>query len=304
MSPLPQKKTIGIALLTWRSKSHLLYCLSPLLSSPLKPRILIIDSSSNDGTVELAKKMGVETIVISQSNFNHGLTREYARKQLDTDIVVMMTPDAYAIDEEMLSKLVAPIINNQASVAYARQLPHKGAGFLESFPREFNYPSESHIRSLKDLDLYGVYTYFCSDSCAAYDNRALDKIGGFSKTVTGEDTIATAKLLQKGDRIAYVAEACVYHSHNYTLLEEFKRHFNTGYARSEFKDLLKAPGGDNARGNRYVKELFTELMKKKPALLPYAIAQVGAKWLGYQLGSLRACSQIKNLLSYLKTSEM
>ena len=35
-----------------------------MLSSPLHPRVLVVNSSSNDGTVEEAEKLGAEVLVI------------------------------------------------------------------------------------------------------------------------------------------------------------------------------------------------------------------------------------------------
>lgn len=231
-------KTVGIVIPTWNSKKHLRECLKPLLASSLNPKILCIDSSSTDGTAELAKELGAETIIIPKEEFNHGLTREKARLHLNTDIIVMMTDDAYALDNTMLEMLVEPLIQNKASIAYARQLPRKGAKFFESFPREFNYPEKSNIRSIFDLEKYGTYTFFCSNSTAAYLNSALSEIGGFPDVLFGEDTVVTAKLLRKGHKIAYVAEAQVYHSHDYTLKQEFKRYFTMGIARKSYQKLI------------------------------------------------------------------
>ncbi len=88
---------------------------------------------------------------------------------------------------EALGRLVDPLVQGLSATAYARQVPHHGAGFFEAFPREYNYPPTSHVRSLKDLSKYGVYTFFCSDSCAAYTNAALDAVGGFPRVLLGED---------------------------------------------------------------------------------------------------------------------
>ncbi len=276
--------TIGVVIPTYNAKRHLPFCLPPLLQSPLKPRVLVIDSSSHDGTVDLAKEMGVETLVIHQTEFNHGTTREKARQYLNTDIIVMVTQDAYAVDKHVLGKLIEPLISKQASAAYARQLPHDGADIFESFARDFNYPSTSHLRTINDVNTYGVYTYFCSDSCAAYSNQALNEVGGFPAVLTGEDTVVVAKMLQKGHTIAYVAEACVKHSHGYTLWQEFQRHFDTGLARKTYGHLLQAGGGDEKRGKEYVICLMNHLKQEKPTLLPYACLHVLAKWLGYRIG--------------------
>lgn len=289
--------SVGVALITHNAAHHLPYCLPNLIQSPLKPKILLVNSSSQDGTVELAKQFGIETLVIPRSSFNHGLTRELARKTLQTDIVVMVTPDAYAIDRDTLEKLVDPILNGKASLAYARQIPHENAGFFESFPRSFNYPEKSHIRSISDLETFGVYSFFFSDSFGAYLNSALDEIGGFSHVLTGEDTLACAKLLLKGHKVAYVAESEVRHSHGYSLVQEFKRHFDTGLARKEYQKWIGK--GDSKRGLCYVKTMMGELIYKKPHLIPYAFLQTLVKWTGYQVGRLSLNSPlfVKKMLS-------
>jgi rhamnosyltransferase len=277
---------VGVALITHRALKHLPSCLPPLLASSLKPKVLVVNSSSGDGTVETAEKLGASTLVVPRKEFNHGLTREKARMALGTEIVVMMTPDAYPISNDTLDKLVAPILEGKASLAYGRQIPHAGAGFWEAFPRAFNYGKESHFRSLKDKEKWGSYSFFFSDSFAAYNNKALEEAGGFSEALTGEDAVACAKLLLQGHTAAYVAEAVVRHSHHYSLKEEFKRHFDTGLARFSQKELLFFCGSDLRRGSAYASALFAAILKEKNyQWLPYAFFHLAAKWSGYQLGA-------------------
>lgn len=297
-----RRPSIGCIIPTYKAKEHLQNCLLPLINSPLKPRILVVDSSSNDGTVGLAESLGVEVITIPQSSFNHGLTREMARHKLDTDIICLLTQDAYFLNEHMLEKLVAPIIEECAKISYARQIPHQGASFFESFPRLFNYPETSQLRGLEDCCRYGVYTFFCSNSCAAYSNQALNEIGGFPKVLLGEDTIATAKILHNGHKIAYCSEAIVYHSHHYSLKEEFLRSFDTGLARKSYSHLIACGGNDEKRGAAYVTAMIKALLKNAPWLLPYAFLQTFAKWTGYTIGarSLHAPQWFKKALSSQK----
>lgn len=294
--------TIGCVIPTYKAKHHLPNCLAPLIDSPLRPRILVVDSSSNDGTVELARALGAETLVIPSAEFNHGATREMARQALSTDIICMLTQDAYLSDKNALSYLVAPLIKNQAKISYARQIPHKGASFFEAFPRHYNYPSISQLRGIGDQHEYGVYTFFCSNSCAAYLNTALDEIGGFDEVLLGEDTVAAAKLLRKGHKIAYSADAIVHHSHNYTLCEEFRRSFDTGLARKGYVSLIACESGDIKRGAGYVRAMMVQLVKTAPWLLPYAILHVLSKWTGYQIGtkSTKAPIWFKKALSSQK----
>jgi len=291
--------SIGVVVITHRAKRHLPRCLPPLIDSPLKPRVLVVNSSSNDGTVEEAERLGAETLVIPRQDFNHGQTRERARRHLDTDFVCMVTPDAYAEDERVLGTLLEPVRTGRAAVSYARQIPHEGASFLEAFPRGFNYPTSSEIRSIEDAKRYGIYTIFCSNAFAAYRNSALDEIGGFRSVLTHEDQFAVAELLRHGHRVAYVAEAVVNHSHAYKLRDEFRRYFDAGYTRSLHAHLTRAIGSDHGHGTTFTRALIKRIVAERPLLLPYAMLNTGMKWVGYQLGanSKRAPNWLKKMCS-------
>jgi rhamnosyltransferase len=277
-------KTVGVAILTYNAGADIYSCLLSIHDNATIYRCLILDSNSTDGTLALAKQFGADIYSIKKSDFNHGVTRELARKLLGTDIVVMLTQDAFVTGPESIAALVAPLLDGRADVAYGRQLPKPGADIFESFPREFNYPAQSQIRRLSDAPKLGAFTFFCSDSFAAYKQSSLDAIGGFPTVLTNEDYFAVARILENGGAIAYVAEATVLHSHRYTLKQEFQRYFDTGYVRGERPWVQQLVGNAEGHGASMVKALFLRLLKTQPWLIPYAILQVGAKWLGYRIG--------------------
>jgi rhamnosyltransferase len=278
------KYTVGIVIVTFNAANHLHRCVTPILESELAPKVLIIDSSSDDETSAIAKKMNLTVHTIERDEFNHGATREIGRKLLATDIVIMMTQDAYPTDKYVIQKLIEPITSGKATIAYARQIPRPGATFFESFPRQFNYPADSHIRSIQDIDHYGVYTFFCSNSCAAYLNSALDEIGGFKSVLISEDYLAIIELLQKGHRIAYVAEAMVEHSHRYSAWQEFTRYFDTGYARMQYKGMHPVIDQPEDRGMDYLQQMIKQLQQNNIFLIPYALYLTFLKWAGYKCG--------------------
>ena len=277
--------SVGVVVPTYKGRTHLSRCLTPLRASPLRPRILVVDSSSGDGTVEEAACLGAETLVVPRNEFNHGATRDLARRQLATDIVVMVTQDAYAEDEQALGRLVSPLISGDAAVAYGRQIPRPGAGTFETFLRTFNYPSQSNIRALEDAPRYGAGLFFCSNAFAAWRQQPLDEIGGFRPTLSHEDAIAAALLLKAGYRIAYVADAVVEHSHPYSLIGDFKRYFDAGFARTEYARELSFAGPHAALGARYAGALLREIARSQPWALPYAAAHIAVKGAGYLVGS-------------------
>lgn len=278
------KSTVGVAIITHRARHLLARCVEPIRASGLAPRILVVNSSSNDGTLSLAQQMGVESICIPRDEFNHGMTREIARKHLGTDIVVMLTPDAFAVDPGFLERLIRPIVSGQAVVAYARQLPRAGADPIERFNRLFNYPAKSSLRGVESYREIGNSAHFCSNSASAWRNDALDEIGGFETVLVSEETVASARLLRHGHKIAYVGEAEVVHSHPSTIVGDFKRQFDIGYGRRLQAPLLLASGADERRGLSYARGLLGYVWANEWTWLPHAIVNLGARYLGYRLG--------------------
>lgn len=276
--------TIGVIIPALNEGKNIARCLAPLLESSLPLEILVVDSGSRDNTADIAREKGVEVITLEKDEFNHGATREMARKMLDTEIVVMLSADAYPLDGTVVEKLVQPLLQKKAAASYGRQLPHDGSSILEAFPREFNYGPDSQLRSLEDTDRYGVYTFFCSNSFAAYVNSALDDIGGFKPVLTNEDYFAVAEFLRRGYKIAYVPEAQVKHSHSYSLKEEFQRYFDTGYVRGIRPWVQELVGHAESRGKDFFLTLIRRLVRTAPYLIPYAFLQTFMKWLGYRVG--------------------
>lgn len=99
-------------------------------------------------------------IHIKKSEFDHGASRHMAASKSQADIMVFMTQDAVPADDEFIGNLVAPIASKSAELSYARQLPKADAGLIEQFTRGFNYPKDSRIKSIRDIDELGIKTFF------------------------------------------------------------------------------------------------------------------------------------------------
>ena len=123
--------------------------------------------------------------------------------------------------------------------AYARQLPKPDCKLLERFTRNFSYPARSDIKDKDDLPTAGIKTFFCSNVCAAYDRKTLEKLGGFPKrTIFNEDMIYGGNLVRNGYAIAYAADAKVLHSHNYSCKKQFQRNFDLGVSQAEHPEIF------------------------------------------------------------------
>lgn len=281
--------SVGAIVPTRNAGPTLARCLDPLMACEAVGSVLVVDSESHDDTVRVAHRAGADVLRIAAGEFNHGMTRELGRKRLDSDVVVMVSQDAYVRSPVDVATLVAPVADGEVAVAYGRQIPRATAGSLERFGRAFSYPDTGNVRGLADASRYGAALTFCSNAFAAYRNERLDAVGGFPRTPAHEDAIAAARLLRAGDRIAYVAEAVAEHSHPPRLRTEFHRYFNGGLARTQFRDDLAVAGGRHGTlGREYAAALLAHLWRTDRRALPAAIAQIGTRWLAYRLGGLAA----------------
>jgi rhamnosyltransferase len=253
----------------------------------LAPRqVLVVDSQSEDGTVEAARDCGFLVEQIGRTSFNHGGTRQWALQFFPrAQIVVYLTQDTILASEDALSILLRAFDDPLVAATYGRQLPRPGANPIEAHARLFNYPSVSTIRSLEDRATMGFKAIFFSNSFGAYRRTALQQVGGFPRELNfGEDTVVAARLLQNGWRIAYVAEAQAYHSHAYSCREEFRRYYEIGRLHGSEPWLLRDFGKTSGEGRRFVMSETQYLFRHAPWLIPEAILRTGLKYLGYKSG--------------------
>lgn len=211
--------------------------------------ICIIDSSSSDNTVAVCKKYNCNVIVIDKSNFNHGLTRQEAlNNYLDYDFAVFMTQDIILENSKTIENLLKAFDDSDVSIAYGRQLTGDNSSFTEKVSRKFNYPENTIIKSQSSIKTLGLHTAFCSDSFAAYRIKDLMSIGGFPKTDFAEDMLSAGKLILAGRKVAYTAQARVYHSHKYSFKSEYLRGLAIGRMHRENKWLLTQFGAAEKQG--------------------------------------------------------
>lgn len=250
-------------------------------------KILVMNTEAEFWNSEWESKFPkVKVTHLKKSEFDHGGTRRMAAELSDGDVMVYMTQDAVPADENLIRNLIRPLQENpRVGAAYARQLAREDCAYLEKYTRAFNYPEISSIKWEKDTDKYGIKTYFCSNVCAAYRKSIYEENGGFvKKAIFNEDMIYAGTIAKKGYGIAYVADACVIHSHNYSCRQQFHRNFDLGVSQAEHPEIFSGIPSEG-EGLRLVKKSLAYLVKTGHIwLIPKLVGQSSFKYMGYFLG--------------------
>lgn len=250
-------------------------------------RIIVMNTEESMWNKEWEKLSDVMEIHhLAKSEFDHGGTRAQAAELSDADVMIFMTQDAMPADRELLAELLKALEQDEnIAAAYARQLPNAECSFVERYTRAFNYPDRSVVKTKKDMDQYGIKTFFCSNVCAAYKKDIYQKQGGFvRRTIFNEDMIYAGGLIQAGYGIAYAAEAKVIHSHNYNCMQQFHRNFDLGVSQAEHPEIFEGVPSEG-EGMRLVKKTLSHLVRSgKIWLIPGFVMQCEGKYAGYLAG--------------------
>ncbi len=278
--------SISIIIPTLNASASIGKLLSLLISQDVKPfEIIVIDSSSSDNTIDIAKGFGAKTIVIPRHTFNHGKTRNIAAMEAQGEIFVFMTQDALPMDNTLLRNLTIPLKISDVAATFGRHIPKADASPLEVFARYFNYPDTGSIKGKDDVKKYGIMTFRLSNVCSAIKKELFLKVGMFPEDISSnEDMLITAKLIMNGYKVAYVPEAMVIHSHNDSLIKQFVRYYNIGSSLKRNRWILKyAPA--EGEGIRFIKGQIQFVVRQHQYIWILNIfLESVTKYVGYRIG--------------------
>ena len=222
----------------------------------------ILAQSDDDTARQAGQIEGVRVIEIGRDKFDHGGTRDMAIRACGTPFVVLMTQDALPADDGCMAELLRPFEDPGVAAVCARQVAYPEASAREKLVRAFRYPDESRIWSATDVPRLGIRAYLLSDVCAAYRRTAYEAVGGFARPIeTNEDMLIAADLLRAGWKLGYRASARVWHSHDFTLREEYARNRKVGAFLTRYADRFSDVGA-MGEGLRMVKTVSAGLLKR------------------------------------------
>jgi len=233
-------------------------CLNAIQTQTLfnQTEVIIIDSGSQDATLELLKKFTfVQLHQIKPEEFNHGGTRNYGVSLAKGEFVVMTVQDASARSNDWLEVMLQHFKDSKVAAVVGQQVvSHDLNKNPHQWFRPVNKPHtiEKYFENSQDfLKLSGEEqdkNCFYDDVNTMYRKSILQEIP-FDNVEFGEDMFIIKKFLASSKKIIYDTNSSVYHYHflekNYQYKATFTliyyKYLNFGYiAKFDYriKDLL------------------------------------------------------------------
>src|SRR5208282_5712761 len=99
---------VSVIILTLNAGERLRSLLEALLPQTVPLELMVVDSSSTDSTLSIARAYGSKVAIVQRSDFDHGATRNFGILQTSGDIVVFLTQDVVPAGRDTMERLIAP----------------------------------------------------------------------------------------------------------------------------------------------------------------------------------------------------
>lgn len=175
------------------------------LGDDLACEVVLIDSGSTDGTLEIARTHGCRITTITKKEFSFGRSLNRGCDFADGDILVFVSGHCVPTGTNWLRDLCQPIMDGVVSYTYGGQVGDDDSNFAERrifakyFPERSKIPQEG---------------FFCNNANSAVLRSAWATFR-FDEELTGlEDMYLAKQMVAAGHKVGYVAQASVFHHHN------------------------------------------------------------------------------------------
>jgi rhamnosyltransferase len=251
--------------------------------------VVVIDSSSEDGSADLARSRGARVETIPVAEFNHGATRNLGARLARGDLLAFTSQDAHAEGADWLGALTARFADEpELAGVYGRQLPHPGAKPAERYFLDYLYGPTPRLQAARTRDEISMDTSLFSNVNSAIRREVWERFPFADDMIMSEDQEWAVRVLLAGHSLCYEPGAVVRHSHPYTIRSAFRRFFDSGVSAERAYLAGARPSARvlRSRAWRYARDEVRWLWREGAARwLPYTAVYELAKYAGLALGT-------------------
>lgn len=176
--------------------------------------VIVVDSGSTDGTLQIAESSGVRILHIKKDEFSFGRSLNVGCAAARGDVLVFVSGHCVPASRDWLTELITPLGKHSVAYSYGRQMGNEQGYmsecriFAKYFPPDSRIPQEG---------------FYCNNANSAL-LKTVWQVNRFDEELTGLEDMHLAKsLIRSGHKIAYVASAPVFHIHNETWAQVKRR---------------------------------------------------------------------------------
>lgn len=194
--------------------------------------ILLVDSGSTDGTLDLARRYDARVLNVPKEEFNHGGTRNRGFAEARGEFVAMTVQDAVPANELWLQGLVENLANDERIAGvYSRQIPRADCNPFTRHALENHFTNLPERREQKIEDLAAYETLpppkklelVTFDDVSSCIRRSVWEEHPYEHLSFGEDIEWSQRVLKAGYKVVYEPKSAVIHSHDRSAIYEMKR---------------------------------------------------------------------------------
>lgn len=271
--------TLSIVILTKNNGTTIGKVLQQIQAQQIRNdyEIIVVDSGSSDDTIQKVSGFNVILYTIPPGEFGHGRTRNLASGYATGDYIVYLSADAIPANENWLKNLVDKLATENVAATFGRQIPYENTPLMERFFILRNYPPIiNEPYSIKGFNMNA----FFSNVNSAIKRSVWKNIKFNEELIISEDHDWARRANELGYKIEYVADAAVFHSHNYGLKQVFKRYFDSGVS---FSQMYMKPAV-LSNGIKYFIDEIMYVGRENYIKIPYAICYDIFKFTGFFFG--------------------
>ena len=207
----------SIVIRTFNEEKHIGNLLKGIQSQEYKDfEIVIVDSGSNDRTLEIAKEFPVKILKINSRDFTFGYSLNVGCEASAGKYLVFVSAHVIPTDEHWLGNLIKPFENEKVAMVYGRQFGYSTSKFSEKmdFKRLFGH---SPVNSKVPLN-------YANNANSAVRKDLWEK-RKFDEYLFGLEDIDWARTVaNEGYIVHYEPSAGIYHIHEERWSQVFNRY--------------------------------------------------------------------------------
>lgn len=220
---------VSIVIRTKNEARHIGQTLSVIFSQKFRAfEVLIVDSGSTDKTLRIAREYPVTIYEIKPEEFTWGYSLNYGLQRAKGKYVVCLSAHSLPLSNDWLEILTANFEDDKVAAVMCNTLPWPDCNPFDrrGLLKKYNMPRQEIPE--KPAFIFGNVS-------SAIRKSVWEKVPFDESLSYCEDEDWRRKVTRLNFKVMYEPEAKVYHSHNETLKQIYKRTYQFAYAVQNLK---------------------------------------------------------------------